>query len=291
MEYLLPEDSEYSDRAHHKHARQQVTVPMHTPDDDTFTEQEIQAVLETFDPRKAPGEDALNSEVLLCAFRSFPILFTQIYNDCLRKGLFPKQWKQSIVLSIVKPGKEGINEASKYRPISLLKAGGKVLEKLLIDRINHHLHSNSLLNKNHFEFLPQKSTVDAALAAEEFAQAQLQQKNLVIIISLDVKAAFDTAWWPSILRNLRDLRCPRNLYNLTRSYFSDRVAIFHANTHTVERKVSMGCPQGSCCGPGFWNVLYNALLNLEFSNHTKIIAFADDLAILTHGKKLSEAEV
>jgi hypothetical protein len=37
-------------------------------------------------------------------------------------------------------------------------------------------------------------------------------------------------------------------------------------------------------------VLYNALLNLQFSSHTKIIAFADDLAILTHGKTLSEAE-
>jgi hypothetical protein len=51
----------------------------------------------------------------------------------------------------------------------------------------------------------------------------------------------------------------------------------------------MGCPQGSC-GQGFWKVLYIALLNAEFSSHTKIIAFADDLAILTHGKTLSEAE-
>ena len=69
-----------------------------------------------------------------------------------------------------------------------------------------------------------------------------------------------------------------------------RVAILHANIYRVERKVSMGCPQGSCCGPGFWNVLYNALLNLEFSSHTKIIGFADKLAILTHGKMQSEAE-
>jgi len=38
-------------------------------------------------------------------------------------------------------------------------------------------------------------------------------------------------------------------------------------------------------------VLYNTLLNLEFSNQTKIIAFGDDLAILTLGETLSEAEV
>jgi hypothetical protein len=52
----------------------------------------------------------------------------------------------------------------------------------------------------------------------------------------------------------------------------------------------MGCPQGSCCGPGFWDVLYNALLNMKFSRHTKLIAFAGDLAILTYGEMLSKAE-
>ena len=50
------------------------------------------------------------------------------------------------------------------------------------------------------------------------------------------------------------------------------------------------CPQVSCCGPGLWNVLYNALLDLEFTSHTKAIAFADDLAILTYGQTTSEAE-
>jgi len=84
---------------------------------------------------------------------------------------------------------------------------------------------------------------------------------------------------------------PRNLCNLTSSHFIDSVTTFHANTCSVERKVSAGCPEGSCCGPGFWNVLYNALLNIEFSSHTKIIAFAVDLAILTCGKTLYEAEV
>jgi hypothetical protein len=49
-------------------------------------------------------------------------------------------------------------------------------------------------------------------------------------------------------------------------------------------------PQGSCCGSGFWNVLYNDLLNLEFTSHTKVIAFADVLAIPTYGEATSVAE-
>ena len=111
------------------------------------------------------------------------------------------------------------------------------------------------------------------------------------MVSLDVQGAFDAAWWPGILSNLRDLHCPNNLYRLTKNYFSDRVAVYYANTCKVERKVSMGCLQGSCCGPGLWNVLYNELLNLDFSTHTKVIAFADDLAIMSQGKTPTEAEV
>jgi len=124
--------------------------------------------------------------------------------------------------------------------------------------------------------------VDAAMAVKQYALSHMQQRNYIIMVSLDVQGAFDVAWWPSILCNLRALNCPRNLYNLARSYFSERVAILHTNTYKVKIKVMAGCPQGSSCGPGFWNVLHNNLLNMKYSSHTKIIAFADDLAILTY---------
>jgi len=37
--------------------------------------------------------------------------------------------------------------------------------------------------------------------------------------------------------------------------------------------------------------MYRAFLNLDFSGHTKVIVFADDLVIMTQGKTPSEAEV
>jgi hypothetical protein len=252
--------------------------PLNTIEHIPFTKQEIHDILYKFNPRKAPGEDALNSEILLHTFRIFPDTFTEIY-ECLRRGHFPKQWKTSVLIPIIKPGKEELNEAQKYRPISLLNVGGKVFEKLLIDKINHHLFSNSLITNNQFGFHPQKSTTDVALAVKEYVQYHIQQRNYVVMVSLDVMGEFDATWI-----------CPSNLYNLARSYFCDRVAIWHANTYRIKRKVSRGCPQGSCSGPGFWNVMYDALLNLEYSKHSKIIAFADDLVILTYGNTQYEAE-
>jgi hypothetical protein len=54
--------------------------------------------------------------------------------------------------------------------------------------------------------------------------------------------------------------------------------------------VTKGCPQECCLGPGMWNIFYNSVLNVPFTSGTKIIAFADDLIILTRVKSVSEFE-
>ena len=82
----------------------------------------------------------------------------------------------------------------------------------------------------------------------------------------------------------------QNLYNLTKSYFINRTATLSTNSIQLEREMSKGCPQGSCCGPGFWNILYNSLLILDYGKRTKAVAFADDLLIATRAATVREAE-
>ena len=128
------------------------------------------------------------------------------------------------------------------------------------------------------------------MTVKEYVEDGLRHGLITIIVTLDVRGAFDSAWWPNILKTLKDFNCPRNLYYLTKSYLSQRTAIMSTNTVRVEREVSRGCPQGSCCGPGLWNIQYNSLLNLEFRKQTKAIAFADDLLIAVKAESIREAE-
>ena len=92
--------------------------------------------------------------------------------------------------------------------------------------------------------------------------------------SLDVKGAFDAAWWPAILRELREAKCPRNLYHLAQDYFKERRAVMLINNRKLENSVTKGCPQRSCSGPGFRIIQYNSLFTIQFNHHTKAIAFA-----------------
>jgi len=88
----------------------------------------------------------------------------------------------------------------------------------------------------------------------------------------------------------KEFNYPRNLYNLAKNYFSGRTAILSTNSIQIQKEVSKGHQQGSCCGPGFWNIQYNPLLNFEYDKRTKAITFADDLLIAVTAGTFREAE-
>ena len=64
----------------------------------------------------------------------------------------------------------------------------------------------------------------------------------------------------------------------------------HTNSVSIKRRVTKVCPQGSCRGPGFCNLLYSSLLKLELTSNSKIITFADDVILLTRRESVVEAE-
>ena len=154
----------------------------------------------------------------------------------------------------------------------------------------HFLYNNELLHQNQFGFTPQKSTTDAAMAVKDFIDEALKKGQIVALVSLDVKGAFDAAWRSSVVKALKDLYCPRNLYNLTKNYFTERTAYIATDSMRIETAVNKGCPQGFCCGPGYWKIQYNSLLNLNYANWTKATAYADDLLIAVKAATIAVVE-
>ena len=128
------------------------------------------------------------------------------------------------------------------------------------------------------------------MAVKNKVDEGLKAGEVITLVSLDIKTAFDAAWWPNIIKSLQDCGCRRNLYYLLKSYLNQRSAILSTSSIKMERAISRGCPQVSCCGPGLWNIQYNSLLNLNFAKQTKAIEFANDLILVIGGKTVVEAE-
>jgi hypothetical protein len=78
---------------------------------------------------------------------------------------------------------------------------------------------NGLLSSKQFEFRPQKSTEDAIKYVTDLAKKQMENKDFLMIVSLD------NASWPQILVQLKRKYCAKNLFYLLKSYLNDRKAI------------------------------------------------------------------
>ena len=203
LHHFAPEDNlnEHSDI--HKQARILVQEPINTEDGKEFTVEEIRKGITSLGNKTAPAEDAITGEIYRHTYGILPKYITELYNGCLRLGVFTTGWKRATVIPITKPGKENSEEVSKVRPISLLNVGGKVLEKLLINRINYHANLHDFLNPNQYGFTPQTGTTEAAMEVTKFVMEALTDLEIIAIISLAVKGAFDAAFWPGILKQLR----------------------------------------------------------------------------------------
>jgi len=93
----------------------------------------------------------------------------------------------------------------------------------------HHVNTNNLLICNQYGFTPQTGTIDAAMAIKDYVEASLGAGRNAVLVSLDIRGTFDAAWVPAILNSLKEFKCPRNLYNLSKCYFHQRTATFSTN--------------------------------------------------------------
>ena len=81
-------------------------------------------------------------------FISTPL--THIINLSLATGIVPEQMKLAKVKSIHKSSDPNI--LNNYRPISLLPAFSKLLEKIMFNKVMNYLNSNDILYKHQYGY-------------------------------------------------------------------------------------------------------------------------------------------
>jgi len=110
----------------------------------------VHNLLSTYKLRTASGPDGISSIMLRNTSSSIVPSLSSLFNLSLRSGCVPSDWISSNVIPVHKSGNQSL--VSNYRPISLLSLVSKVLERIVHNRLSHHLSSNSLLSGDQFGF-------------------------------------------------------------------------------------------------------------------------------------------
>jgi hypothetical protein len=63
----------------------------------------------------------------------------------------------------------------------------------MINRINHHAHTNDYIHNNQYGFTPQLSTIDAVMTVKDFVEDGFSSGEVATLVSPDVEGAFNSA--------------------------------------------------------------------------------------------------
>ena len=280
LHHFYPDDQTSTDTPEQRLLRNFDDTDYQSPGEPGFTGDEVIEVFRNMSAKKAPGLDHLTSDVILRFAKSHTSLLTNFYNRCLTLGLFPTKWKRALVKVLPKPGKADYESLKSFRPIGLISVLGKGLESLIKLRLTYDLHTRNKLSNLQYGFTEQTSTSDAIRSAVEHIRKMKRESKNVLAVSLDIKGAFDHAWWPALLSGLRSRDVKSNIYRLIKHYFEDRYVELSMCDVTVEKRTTQGCIQGSVTGPLYWNIILDDLLNTSMPSNVKIQAFADDVLII-----------
>jgi hypothetical protein len=135
-------------------------------------------VQEDLNQRKAPGYDLITGKILKEMPRKSIVHLTTICNAIIRTGYFPVQWKVVQIIMIPKPEKP-LEEASSYRPISLLPIMSKIFEKALLKRLRLILEENRILPNHQFRFRQKHSTIEQVHRITDIIRETLEKKAVL----------------------------------------------------------------------------------------------------------------
>ena len=111
----------------------------------------------------APGVDHLTIIIVQHCFRELMHFLQPLFTASLVLGHFPTQWKVAKVIALRKPGKPSYTKARAYRPISLLNHFGKLLEKIVNNRLKKVLEDYQMLSPFQWGFRPGRHVQGAFL--------------------------------------------------------------------------------------------------------------------------------
>ena len=113
-------------------------------------------------------------------------------------------------MAILKPSGDETSPKG-YHPISLISCISKVLERIVTDRVTSFLESRHLLSEGQFGFRKGRSTEDALWHLVTVVSVDLQQRQRLVLVSLDVQSDYDRVWHAGLLRKLATLGIPSDL--------------------------------------------------------------------------------
>ena len=197
--------------------------------DESPTVSETMKAIKLLSSGKAPGSDAILAEIYKAGVTPVAKKITELFHIMWRKEAIPQEFKDASIIHLFKR-KGNPHLCDNHRGISLLSIAGKVLARVLLNRLNEHLEHSVLLPESQRGFRKDRGTTDMIFTARQL-QEKCQEQNMDLYMTfVDLAKPFDTVTREGLFENYGEV------------WLSDQV---HSNGEAVPRWYA-------CTGPKRW---------------------------------------
>ena len=236
---------------------------------------EVESILKSLQLGKATGPDAINNRILRELASPLSLPLSDLFNYSLSTGKVPLIWKEANVTPLFK--KEDPSAVSNYRPISLLSAVGKVLEKVVHKHLFNYVRDHDILTAMQSGFIPGDSTVNQLTDIYNTFCKSLDEGKEVRAVFCDISKAFDRVWHEGLLFKLKSIGISDSLLLWFRDYLAIRKQrVVLPGAASSWKHIKAGVPQGSILGPLLFLIYINDIVE---DIHSCIRLFADDTSL------------
>ena len=237
------------------------SLPACTDLDTPPTLDEVVGCLKGMKPRKSPGPDQIPSELLLYGGTQLHFFLYKVITTIWNCTTVPDSWKNAIIITIYK-NKGDKTICGNSRGIALLGTAGKVLAKLLLNRLITNI-SEKILPETQCGFRGNRSTVDMIFAARQLLEKSREQNRKLYVAFIDLSKAFDSVDRNLLWKVLQQYGCTKHFTKLLESLHNGMTARIKIGEDLSEPfAVTRGVKQGCVLAPVIFNIYVQCVTHL-----------------------------
>ena len=245
-----------------------------------FDQASVEEVTELI--KKAPNKqcklDVIPTWLLKECVNQVAPAITSIANRSIQHADIPNCFKEALITPLLKKKNMDHELFKNFRPVSNLHFISKLIERLIVKRLNYYMNENHLHTPLQSAYRQSHSTETALLRVHNDIVGLLDKNDNALLLLLDLSAAFDTVDHAILLDRMQRLfGIKGNALMWFSSYLrgrSQRVIINESLSPPTE--LQFGVPQGSVLGPILFTLYTSPLSSLIASSGLGHHLYADD---------------
>ena len=216
-----------------------------------------------------------------------------IADACINLGHWPNHFKHSSTVIIPKPNKPAYDNPKSFHPIVLLNTIGKLIEKVIAERLQFHVVKNDFIYPSQLGGLKFKSTTDAEIMLTHVIRSGQVKNKTTSILAFDIAQFFSSLNHHLLTLSLMKANLDPKVISFFENFLVKRKTNYMWNKFSsLTYEVNVGVGQEFTLS-SILSALYLSSLLYILEKHLKIlnipvslISFVDDGLFISQNKSI-----